>query len=107
MKNINKFMGLMAILAFTLLGSCTKDQGVSTKDSTINLKATEVEASLKGGTYAMEYTISSPHEGEVVTATAADDWVYDFDNSVDGVLSFKVKRKRKGRSSKYCSGNKV
>lgn len=98
MKNINKFMGLMAILAFTLLGSCTKDQGVSTKDSTINLKATEVEASLKGGTYAMEYTISSPHEGEVVTATAADDWVYDFDNSVDGVLSFKVKASEDGKS---------
>ena len=102
MKNFKNFllMGLLPLFGLALLASCEKDpqtdngndpQRPSTeKDSMIVLKSKTVTAAVAGGTCYLEYEIVNPHDGEKITAEAADSWVSDFNTSLSGALSFKV-----------------
>ena len=91
-------MGLMPILALTLLVGCkvTPDgpdgpnPPAVEKDSVIKLSKTSVSVSLAGGSYLLEYTIENPHQGEKISAEAAEDWVNGFNCNISGALQFKV-----------------
>ena len=94
-------MAFMPIMAFALLVGCTespKDEPtpgpgpgpVVEKDSTIKLGKTTISASLAGGTYLIEYTIENPHQGEKISAEAAESWVKNFNYGITGALGFEV-----------------
>ncbi len=98
MRTLKNFlmMGLMPIMALALVVGCT-DPGTDgpnkpsiTKDSEIKLGKTSISASLAGGTYLIEYTIENPHQGEKISAEAAESWVKDFNYGITGALSFTV-----------------
>ncbi len=101
MRTVKNFlmMALMPVMAFALLVGCTETpdepQGgtngpVLEKDSTIKLGKTTVSASLAGGTYLIEYSIENPHQGEKITAEAAESWVKNFNYGITGALGFEV-----------------
>ena len=99
LKNV-LMMGLMPIMALALVVGCTKNEAVTDpgngntpvveKDSTIKLGKTTVSASLAGGTYLIEYTIENPHQGEKISAEAAESWVKNFNYGITGALGFEV-----------------
>ena len=97
MRTLKNFlmMGLMPIMALALIVGCEETPGdvnkpTLEKDSTIKLGKTKISASLAGGTYLIEYTIENPHQGEKISAEAAESWVKDFNYSITGALSFAV-----------------
>ena len=102
MRTLKNFlmMGLMPIMALALVVGCTEpgtdeptephDKPNYTKDSVIKLGKTTVSASLSGGTYLIEYTIENPHQGEKISAEAAESWVKDFNYGITGALGFTV-----------------
>ena len=100
MRTLKNFlmMGLMPIMALALVVGCeptpeepNKPNGpVVTKDSVIKLGKTTVSASLAGGTYLIEYSIENPHQGEKISAEAAESWVKDFNYGITGALGFTV-----------------
>lgn len=102
MRNFKNFllMGLLPLVGFAFLAGCGNDPDVDDdkpvvpppveKDATIILDKSTVTASVSGGTYLLEYEIDNPHQGEKLSAVAADEWVSDFDTSISGALSFKV-----------------
>lgn len=102
MRTLKNFlmMGLMPIMALALVVGCTDpgtdeptnphDKPNYTKDSVIKLGKTTVSASLAGGTYLIEYTIENPHQGEKISAEAAESWVKDFNYGITGALGFTV-----------------
>ena len=93
-------MALMPFMAFALLVGCTETPDEPTpgpgpgpvveKDSTIKLGKTTISASLAGGTYLIEYSIENPHQGEKISAEAAESWVKDFNYGITGALGFTV-----------------
>ena len=94
--NLLKF-GFLPLLCFALAVGCTenpdepKPDGPNyTKDSVIKLGKTTVSASLAGGTYLIEYSIENPHQGEKISAEAAESWVKDFNYGITGALGFTV-----------------
>ena len=100
MRTLKNFlmMGLMPIMALALVVGCTEPGAGTddphkpsiTKDSEIKLGKTSISASLAGGTYLIEYTIVNPHQGEKISAEAAESWVKDFNYGITGALSFTV-----------------
>jgi len=102
MTNIKNFlmMGLLPLFGLALLASCEKDpqtdngndpQRPSTeKDSTIVLAQKVVTAAVSGESCLLAYEIVNPHQGEKISAVAAEDWVSDFNTSITGALGFKV-----------------
>lgn len=102
MRNFKNFlmMGLLPLFGFALLASCGKDPNTDSgndpqrppvdKDSAIVLKQKTVTAAVSGGSYLLEYEITNPHQGEKISATAAEDWVSDFNTGITGALGFKV-----------------
>ena len=94
--NLLKF-GILPLLCFALAMGCTEptpepggDTPTHTKDSVIKLGKTTVSASLAGGTYLIEYTIENPHQGEKISAEAAEPWVKNFNYGITGALGFEV-----------------
>ena len=93
-------MALMPFMAFALLVGCTETPDEPTpgpgpgpvveKDSTIKLGKTTISASLAGGTYLIEDSIENPHQGEKISAEAAESWVKDFNYGITGALGFTV-----------------
>lgn len=100
MRTIKNYlmMGLMPLVALTLLVGCKPgpdgpdgpNPPAVEKDSVIKLGKTSVSASLAGGSYLLEYTIENPHQGEKITAEAAEDWVNGFNCNISGALQFNV-----------------
>ena len=102
MRNFKNFllMGLLPLVGFALLAGCDEtpdkvdDKPVVPppveKDATIRLAKTMVTAAVSGGSYLIEYDIENAHQGEKLSAVAAEEWVYDFDTSISGAIGFKV-----------------
>ena len=101
MRTLKNFlmMGLMPIVVLALVVGCNEQpEGTDqpgpgpelVKDSTIKLGKTTVSASLAGGTYLIEYSIENPHQGEKISAEAAESWVKDFNYGITGALGFTV-----------------
>ena len=98
MKTIAKMLwSLLPVLCMALTVSCTPDQENGgneipnvTKDSTIKLGKTKVDVGLAGGTFLIEYTIENAHQGEKISAEAAESWVNNFNYGITGALGFSV-----------------
>lgn len=96
MNTIKKLsLALLPLFCLTMVVSCKDNSndpvGPSlTKDSAIKLGKQEISTSLAGGTYLIEYTIENPHEGEKISAEAAENWVNNFKYNISGALSFSV-----------------
>ncbi len=99
MKTIkNLLWAMLPLFALTLAVGCqegpqeepTPDGPTVQKDSIIKLNSNKVEASLAGGEYTMIYEIENAHDGEKITAEAAESWVNNFNTSISGVLTFSV-----------------
>ena len=85
---------MMPLFALTFFVGCNEpidepDVNV-TKDSTIKLGKTKIDASLSGGSYLIEYTIENAHAGEKITAEASEPWVNNFNYGITGALGFSV-----------------
>lgn len=102
MRNFKNFllMGLLPLVGFALLAGCDEtpdkvdDKPVVPppveKDATIRLAKTSITAAVSGGSYHIEYDIENAHQGEKLSAVAAEEWVYDFDTTLSGAIGFKV-----------------
>ena len=102
MRTIKNFlmMGLMPIMALALVVGCTNpgtDEPVNPgnkpnpdKDSVIKMEKSTVNVSLAGGSCIVAYTIENPHQGEKISAEAAESWVKDFNYGITNALSFYV-----------------
>ncbi len=98
MRKLTNFLkfGILPILCLALVAGCQKgpedEQNVPNvkKDSVIKLGKTEITTSLAGGSYLMEYTIENPHQGEKLSAVAADEWVNNFNFGITGAFQFNV-----------------
>ena len=102
MRTIKNFlmMGLMPIMALALVVGCTNpgtDEPVNPgnkpnpdKDSVIKMENETVSVSLAGGSCIVAYTIENPHQGEKISAEAAESWVKDFNYGITNALSFYV-----------------
>ncbi len=99
MRTLKNFlmMGIMPIVALALAVGCTDSNTDEptpgpeiVKDSVIKLGKTTVSTSLAGGTYLIEYTIENPHQGEKISAEAAESWVKNFNYGITGALGFEV-----------------
>ena len=99
MRTIKNYlmMGLMPLMALTLLVGCNNSETPDgptppnvEKDSVIKLGKTSVSSSLAGGSYLLEYTIENPHQGEKISAEPAEDWVNGFNYGITGALQFNV-----------------
>ena len=102
MRTIKNFlmMGLMPIVALALVVGCTNpgtDEPVNPgnkpnpdKDSVIKMEKETVNVSLAGGSCIVAYTIENPHQGEKISAEAAESWVKDFNYGITNALSFYV-----------------
>lgn len=90
-------MGLMPIMALALLVGCKQNEtpvGPTpppvNKDSVIKLGKTTVNVGAGGGSMLLEYTIENAHQGEKISAEAAEDWVNGFNYSITGAMQFNV-----------------
>lgn len=110
MRTIKNYLmlGLMPIMALALLVGCNNSETPDgpnlpdvEKDSVIKLSKTSVSASLAGGSYLLEYTIENPHQGEKISAEAAEDWVNGFNYGITGALQFNVDA-NPGTESREC-----
>lgn len=102
MRNFKNFllMGLLPLVGFALLAGCDEtpdnvdDKPVVPppveKDATIHLAKSSITAAVSGGSYLIEYEIENAHQGEKLSAVAAEEWVYDFDTTISGAIGFKV-----------------
>ena len=102
MRTLKNFlmMGLMPIMALALVVGCTEpgpDEPVNPgnkpnpdKDSVIKMETSTVNVSLAGGSCIVAYTIENPHQGEKISAEAAESWVKDFNYGITNALSFYV-----------------
>ena len=102
MRTIKNFlmMGLMPIMALALVVGCTNpgtDEPVNPgnkpnpdKDSVIKMEKETVNVSLAGDSCIVAYTIENPHQGEKISAEAAESWVKDFNYGITNALSFYV-----------------
>ena len=91
----NLLWAILPIFALTFAVGCEDPQsGIDepnvTKDSTLTLGKDKVDASVGGGTYLIEYTIENAHQGEKISAVAAESWVSNFNYGITGALGFDV-----------------
>ena len=92
----NLLWAILPIFALTFAVGCEDPQnGVDepinvTKDSTLILGDDVVDASVGGGTYLIQYTIENAHQGEKISAVAAESWVSNFNYGITGALGFDV-----------------
>ena len=92
----NLLWAILPIFALTFAVGCEDPQnGVDepinvTKDSTLTLGKDKIDASVGGGTYLIEYTIENAHQGEKISAVAAESWVSNFNYGITGALGFDV-----------------
>ena len=94
--NFLKF-GVLPLFALALVVGCEdgpqkepQDGPQFDKDSTIKLGKTTVNVGVGGGSQLLEYTIENPHQGEKITAEAAEEWVNGFNYGITGALQFNV-----------------
>ena len=98
MRTITKMLwSLLPLLCIAFAASCTPESPTDEpvgpnvkKDSTIILSKTKYDVGLAGGSYLLEYTIENPHQGEKISAEAAESWVKDFNFGITGALGFTV-----------------
>lgn len=92
----NLLWAILPIFALTFAVGCEDPQNGTddpinvTKDSTLTLGKDKVDASVGGGTYLIEYTIENAHQGEKISAEAAESWVSNFNYGITGALGFDV-----------------
>ena len=98
-------MNLLTKLLTTLLSISILVMSVGCKEnpqvddelkSAINLKAMEVSADNRGGSYSIEYTISVPMNQTKIQAESDVDWVNNFNNDKYGTLTFNVDKNETG-----------
>ena len=88
--------GVLPLLFITLGVACTKNNNTDEpgpnfqKDSVIKLSKTTVSVGVGGGSQLLEYTIENPHQGEKISAEAAEEWVNGFNYGITGALQFNV-----------------
>ena len=96
LTNFVKF-GVLPLLALALAVGCEKgpkeEQGDGPqfeKDSVIKLSKTTINVGVGGGSQLLEYTIENAHQGEKISAEAAEEWVNGFNYGITGALQFNV-----------------
>lgn len=89
--------GILPLLFITLGVACTENDKTDEpsgpefqKDSVIKLGKTTVSVGVGGGSQLLEYTIENPHQGEKISAEAAEEWVNGFNYGITGALQFNV-----------------
>lgn len=89
--------GVLPLLIITLGVACTENNKTDEpnspefeKDSVIKLGKTTVSVGVGGGSQLLEYTIENPHQGEKISAEAAEEWVNGFNYGITGALQFNV-----------------
>lgn len=89
--------GVLPLLFITLGVACTENNKTDEpngpdfqKDSVIKLSKTTVSVGVGGGSQLLEYTIENPHQGEKISAEAAEEWVNGFNYGITGALQFNV-----------------
>ena len=91
MKTLRIFWSLMLILGLTLTAACeNKQPDTPGASSTISLKASIVEASGDGGEYSINYTITNPVEGGVISAMTTANWIGKWNTDEAGKITFTV-----------------
>ena len=98
MRKLTNFLkfGILPILCLALVAGCQKgpedEQNVPNvkKDSVIKLGKTTVSVGVGGGSQLLEYTIENPHQGEKLSAVAAEEWVNNFNFGITGAFRFNV-----------------
>ena len=91
MKTLRIFWSLMLILGLTLTAACeNKQPDTPGANSTISLKASIVEASGDGGEYSINYTITNPVEGGVISAITTANWIGKWNTDEAGKITFTV-----------------
>ena len=111
MRKLTNFLkfGFLPILCLALAVGCEKgpeeDGGGNTpnftKDSVIKLGKTTVNVGVGGGSQLLEYTIENPHQGEKISAEAAESWVNGFNYGITGALQFNVEP-NEGTEAREC-----
>ena len=91
----NLLWAILPIFALTFAVGCEDPNGIDepinvTKDSKLVLGKDKVDASVGGGTYLIQYTIENAHQGEKISAVAAESWVSNFNYGITGALGFDV-----------------
>lgn len=89
--------GVLPLLFITLGVACTENNKTDEpdgpdfqKDSIVKLGKTTVNVGVGGGSQLLEYTIENPHQGEKISAEAAEEWVNGFNYGITGALQFNV-----------------
>ena len=88
--------GVLPLLCLALAVGCQEGPNDETnkpqfeKDSVIKLSKTTVSVGVGGGSQLLEYTIENAHQGEKITAEAAEEWVNGFNYGITGALQFNV-----------------
>lgn len=100
--------GVLPLLFITLGVACTENDGKDEpngpefqKDSVIKLSKTTVSVGVGGGSQLLEYTIENPHQGEKISAEAAEEWVNGFNYGITGALQFNVDA-NEGTEAREC-----
>lgn len=91
MKNI--WLIFCSAFALTLLTGCTSDEPVTPPEPEapqLTLETTTLEVAAEGGSFDVTYELLNPIDGAELKVSVEQDWVYDVDTTVDGVISFKV-----------------
>ena len=86
-------MTLLPIGALLFAFGCKEtpiDESKPNYTSVININTVEVSADSKGGSFTVEYTITSPVEGTLPTAKSDVDWVTNIESEKYGIISFDV-----------------
>ncbi len=92
----NLLWAILPIFALTFAVGCEDPQNNvdepinPTKDSTLTLSKNKVDVGVAGGDFLLEYSIENPHQGEKISAEAAEPWVNSFNYGISGALGFKV-----------------
>ena len=98
MRKLTNFLkfGILPILCLALVAGCQEgpeDEQTGPnvkKDSVIKLGKTTVSVGVGGGSQLLEYTIENPHQGEKLSAVAAEEWVNNFNFGITGAFQFNV-----------------
>lgn len=98
MNLLNKLLTtLLSISVLVMSVGCKENPQVDDElKSAINLKAMEVSADNRGGSYSIEYTISVPMNQTKIQAESDVDWVNNFNNDKYGTLTFNVDKNETG-----------
>ena len=87
-------LSVLAVMGMGLLSSC-EPEAQTPEVPVITFNQNEVLAPQEGGTYAVEFSIANPIEGETATVVAPQvEWITDVDTSIDGIIQFQVAANR-------------